>query len=195
MSELKNKRAAIFLNGSYPVEGHGFYRKRMEEARSDGLLVAVDGALRLFDHLKVEPHLMLGDFDSADTQLLKEFSDIETQKYPSEKDFTDGELALRYLLDHGYEQIDIYGAIDTDFETDQMLANIFNLAIANDYARAAEDRISVRLVDHCQYIYLIEDSTLEIAGRRDDVFSILPITRQAVLTVSGAKWPLTEETI
>jgi thiamine pyrophosphokinase len=195
MREQQRLRAAVFLNGDYPGDQQEFYRARIEVALRDRHVVAVDGALHLFRELQLRPHVLLGDFDSVSAELLIAFSDVESIRYPTEKDQTDGELALRYLLDRGYSDIEVYGAIDTRFETDQMLANVFTLAIANDYARPGGIGIAARLVDHRQYIYLLEDSSLTLTGKPGEMFSVLPISPLLRLTIVGAKWELVDERI
>ncbi|MCK4857656.1 MAG: thiamine diphosphokinase [candidate division Zixibacteria bacterium] len=190
MAKNPTKKAAVFLNGSYPEEQLPFYLERIDQASGVATIVAVDGALRLFHRLQRKPDLIIGDFDSVDADLLSAFADIDRRYYPSEKDQTDGEIALCYLLEQGYKDIDIYGAIDTNFETDQMLANIFNLALATRHARETGNPINIRLVDHRQHIYLIEDDKLTLQGAPGDLFSVLPLSSRIILTISGARWEL-----
>ncbi len=194
-NDQHSRHASIFLNGSYPEEKLEFYRKQMEVALTRGFVVAVDGALQLFQRFGLRPHLILGDFDSVTHEVLEDFAEIEKVSYSTDKDQTDGELALRYLLDRGYDKLDIFGAIDTEFETDQMLANIFALSIANEYSRASGVRVAARLVDHIQHIYLLENESLSLSGQAGHLLSIVPISQQVTLSVSGVKWPLQEATI
>jgi thiamine pyrophosphokinase len=190
--DQRSRHAAIFLNGSYPIGHLEFYRDHVQKALTRGLVVAVDGALHLFQRFGMRPHLILGDFDSVTHETLADFTEIERVSYPTEKDQTDGELALRYILDRGYDSVDIFGAIDTQFETDQMLANIFSLSIANEYSRASGVKIAARLVDHLQHIYLLENDSLGLSGTAGDILSIVPISQQVTLSVGGVKWPLQE---
>lgn len=194
-NDQHSRHAAIFLNGSYPEAKLEFYRDHIQEALTRGVVVAVDGALHLFQRCGIRPHLILGDFDSVSSEVLADFTEIERVSYSTDKDQTDGELALRYLLERSYDSIDIYGAIDTEFETDQMLANIFSLALVNEYSRASGVKIAARLVDHIQHIYLLENDSLELAGKAGDILSLVPISPQVTLSVSGVKWPLQEVSI
>jgi thiamine pyrophosphokinase len=148
-------------------------------------LVAVDAALALFAELEQRPTLLLGDFDSVAPEVLTRFGDCERVAFDTDKDKTDGELALRHLLERGHDQIDIYGAIDSEFESDQMLGNIFCLQIAGEFAD-----VEVRLVDHRQHIYLLESQKLTLAGRPNDLLSILPLSDEVELTTIGLKWEL-----
>lgn len=191
---MQSKRAAIFLNGSYPDEEKAFYRAAVESGLSDGLVLAVDGALLLFDQLGLRPHLILGDFDSTPQELLDRFADIERIVYPGDKDQTDGELALRYLLERDFAHVDIFGAIDTHFETDQMLANLFSLALVKPSTNA-EMKPVVRLVDHCQYIYFVEDGELALEGSPGQILSVTPLSPVIRLSLEGAKWDLDDAEI
>ncbi|MFH2054505.1 MAG: thiamine diphosphokinase [bacterium] len=185
-----SKEATIWLAGSYPREQYDFYREKLTAALAGGTVVAVDAALILFTEFRLRPHVLLGDFDSIEPQLLEEYADCEQVIFDSDKDKTDGELALRYLLERGFRQIDIYGAIDTDFESDQMLANIFCLQTARDFPDAR-----VRLVDHRQHIYMIESQAITLSGKPGDGVSVLPLSDEIELSVSGVRWELKEARI
>ena len=76
-----------------------------------------------------------------------------------------------------------------------MLANIFSLSIANEYSRASGVKIAARLVDHLQHVYLLENDSLDLAGKAGDILSIVPVSQQATLSISGVKWPLQEVSI
>jgi len=179
------KQATIWLAGSYPESAHKFFRAELSKARELGPVVAVDAALALFAKLDMRPTLLLGDFDSVEPSLLKRFAEIERISYDSDKDKTDGELALRYLLDRDYQKIDIYGAIDTEFESDQMLANIFCLRFGKETGDT-----ELRLVDHRQHIYLLEDEVKRLSGKRGNVISIMPLSDEVVISISGVRWEL-----
>jgi thiamine pyrophosphokinase len=155
----------------------------------------VDGALRLFSRLSRRPHLIIGDFDSASDELLAEFAECEKVIYERIKDQTDGELALRLVLERRSFDIDIYGGIDTDFESDQMLANIFNLTIAGEYRDDYGRPARLRLVDHCQHIYLLESAELTLTGRAGNKLSILPLSDEIQLSVCGVRWQLDKATV
>jgi len=180
-----SKKATIWLAGCYPREQYDFYRERLSAALAESMVVAVDAALILFTEFKARPHVLLGDFDSIEPQLLEEYSDCEQVIFDSDKDKTDGELALRYLLERGYEKIEIFGAIDCEFESDQMLANFFALHAAREYPQS-----QVRLVDHRQQIYLVESRALRLAGKPGNGVSVLPMSDEVVVSISGVRWPL-----
>jgi len=187
------KQAAVFLNGAYPTAHIDFYGEAIDIAKGRGYVVCVDGALGLFHQLGRRPDLILGDFDSVDSAMLDKYSEIQHVTYPTEKDATDGELAVRFVLDHGYDQIEIYGAFDMSFESDQMLANVFLLAMVTDRRRVTGQELSARLVDHRQEIYFLDDTNLELFGMPGDMLSVIPISRSVRVTLRGVKWELTDQ--
>lgn len=187
------KHAAIFLNGAYPTAHLDFYGAAIDMAKGQGFVVCVDGALKLFAELNKRPDLIIGDFDSVDAATLQSYNDVERVTFPTDKDATDGELAVRFVLDHGCNQIEIYGAFDTAFESDQMLANVFLLALISDRRRVTGLELSARLVDHRQEVYFVDDGDLELTGTPGDMLSIIPISRSVRVTLRGVKWELDDQ--
>ncbi len=187
------KPAAIFLNGAYPMTHLDFYGEAIDEAKSRGLVVSVDGALHLFDAVGKTPDLLLGDFDSVDAAVLRKYAGVKQVNYPTDKNATDGELAVRHVLDQGCDQIEIFGAFDTTFESDQMLANVLLLALVSERQRATAQTLNARLVDHRQEVYFLEDGDLQLTGTPGDVLSIIPLSRDVRVTLRGTKWELTDQ--
>ncbi len=71
--------------------------------------IAIDKGLEYLLRENIEPAILIGDFDSlSDVSLLL---NREYKRYPVKKDDTDTELAIQYAIEHGYDEIDIYGAI------------------------------------------------------------------------------------
>jgi thiamine pyrophosphokinase len=90
------KRGIVLLNGA-PYEGKIDDRNAM--------VYCCDGAYR-WAKGKVRIDKNLGDYDS-----LNEIPDPPPEEvFPTEKNFTDGEAAVRRLLDSGVTDIEIYGA-------------------------------------------------------------------------------------
>ena len=88
-------KGILLLNGD-PYEG---------EIDAEGALVyCCDGAYA-WAKGKVRIDKNVGDFDSLDEKPFPEPDEI----YPSEKNFTDGEIALFKLIDAGVDEIKIYG--------------------------------------------------------------------------------------
>ncbi len=69
---------------------------------SEDYIIGVDGGINTLDKINLHPHIIIGDFDSAnlDNRFLN--IDIEKITHEPEKDFTDTELALDYAIKHGF---------------------------------------------------------------------------------------------
>jgi thiamine pyrophosphokinase len=184
------KRALIFLNGHYPAEQISFYQNQLDSASAGDLVIAADGALNFFHEMKRRPSCVLGDFDSVRVEVLDAYIDLLRVEYPRDKDATDGELAIQYALNHECDSLDIYGAIDSVNESDQMLSNIFCLAVAQRFGEKNGRTISARIIDHRQCIYLLQDGNMSLSGSPGDQLSIITISETAKLTLRGTKWQL-----
>ncbi len=70
----------------------------------NALVYCCDGAYRWAKN-KVRIDKNIGDFDSLDETPYP----LPEEVYPAEKDFTDGEIALKKMLEAGADEIEIYG--------------------------------------------------------------------------------------
>lgn len=86
-------------------------------------LVAVDGGLRQIEDWGLEPHEILGDFDS-----LEKAPPQNATVLPCEKDWTDMEYALNLALDKGFRRFILQGGLggrlDHSFANLQLLHRI-----------------------------------------------------------------------
>ena len=91
----------------------------------DDYVLAADGGLRHTEKLGIQPHGILGDFDSLG------YVPKGAQVFPVEKDDTDAMLAARKGLELGYRDFLFYGSLDgprldhtiANFQTLQFLAD------------------------------------------------------------------------
>jgi len=154
--------------------------------RPDDLLIAADGGLRWFHALGLTPHVVVGDLDSiteADHRALSE-AHVRVEQFPTRKDETDLELALRLACAEGAEDILILGALGGRW--DQTLANL--LLLAHPVLRG----VRTRLADGNQTIYLIQNQE-NIEGQPGDTVSLIPLSGDAHgVTTHGLEYPLTE---
>lgn len=82
-------------------------------------IVACDAGYRNAAKLGVRPDLIVGDFDSAPQPV----TDRETIVLPHVKDDTDTQFAARWLVEHGYEDAVLLGALG-GARVEHMFANI-----------------------------------------------------------------------
>lgn len=82
-------------------------------------IVACDAGYRNADRLGVCPDLIVGDFDSAPQPA----TNRETIVLPHVKDDTDTQFAAKWLVEHGYEEVILLGALG-GARVEHMFANI-----------------------------------------------------------------------
>lgn len=164
------KRAIILLNGE-PYEG---------EIDADGAYVyCCDGAYRWAKNtVKIDENL--GDFDSLDEQP----TPPPSQVYPSEKDYTDGELALNRAIERGFCEVEIYGG--GGGREDHFLGNLHLLY------QASERGISARMITNYATLF-IGHGDVSLCGLKGKTCSIIPFGGKAhIMESNGFYYPLPE---
>jgi len=108
-----NRIGLLFTGGEGPSAGQCI--RITEEARSLScgipLIAAADSGLLLAEKAGIEPDWIIGDMDSLGTEAsrLKNYPAEKILTYPTDKDFTDTELAFTLLREKGGEKIWIIG--------------------------------------------------------------------------------------
>jgi thiamine pyrophosphokinase len=170
------KKAVLFLEGKYERWHRAFYR-RLCRGR---FTVAVDGGYRFFRSAGMTPDLLIGDFDSVEEEVRHVTERTELLQFPTDKDWTDTELALDYCLEHGSREIDIVQP--SLGEPDHFLANLFLLT--REENRGAD----VRLVAPRYELRFVADSRLFLKGVKGCRVSVLPLNRSIRLTCRGTEY-------
>jgi thiamine pyrophosphokinase len=145
------------------------------------LVIAADGGYRYLQTFGIQPHLLVGDFDSLDTLP----TDIEICRYPVMKDDTDTMLAIKIGLDQGYRQFRIFGG--TGGRLDHTLANVQSLAyIAQHGGRGY-------LIGSGQNITVIKDSELRFNENASGILSVFTFSGPASgVFLEGLLYPLND---
>ncbi len=148
-------------------------------------VIAADSGILHAAELGITPELWLGDFDSADEGMFALYEHVPRRTYPENKAMTDGELAVAAAIDKGATALIFAGAFGGARSDHAFL----HLAAA---ISVAETGLPVLLTSGRQ-----EGRPLLRGVNRFDypsgtLFSILPFTDLAGLTIRGAKWPLVE---
>lgn len=147
-------------------------------------VIAADSGLEHAERLGIRVDYILGDYDSVKPEVLEMYAgNTETVTYPSEKDFTDTHLALLRAINNGAEVIDLIGA--TGSRLDHTMTNIFVMKAALD----AETECAI--YDAHNKIYLTDGNvSVKKCEQYGKYISFAPMTEQAVLSISGVKYPL-----
>ena len=176
---FSEKRIAVICNA--PIVDYPKIRQRILNYPR---LIAVDGGLNHCDRMGLKPHLLLGDFDSADPAILSKFSSVPQIRHPEEKDQTDLELALAKVYDPQIEEIAVFGALNG--RIDHALGNLILLT-----------RYPGKMVleSENERVFVI-DKSIEFASYLGQVISLIPLNGPAVgIQTKGLKWELDGRTL
>ena len=158
------KPALIFLNGYYDKRHFDFYRQEIENALENRFpLICADGGIKIFDELNqrgntpLVPDVLIGDMDSAEEVETKAKHTIQDWIGQTDKDYTDGQLAVDYALEQcNCRHIIIYGGLPRPeaYETDQFLGNL-KLMRFGHYRVSTDEPYSAEMRDPKQTIHYV----------------------------------------
>lgn len=150
---------------------------------ADSRVIAADSGMRHARELALVPELWVGDFDSTTVLLERAYPDIPRERFPAEKDKTDGELAVAAALAKGATSLVLAGAFG-GIRSDHAL---LHLALA---LRLAEQGVDVLLTSGTQEGMPLRPGRMEYDFADATLFSIVGFSDLSGLSVSGARWPL-----
>jgi thiamine pyrophosphokinase len=181
------KRAIVLTNGH--IQDPATIRSRLKEW-SQAIVVAADGGSLHAETLGLPLHVVIGDLDSLSEDALIKLSTehVDIQKFPSEKDETDLELALLYAAELGATQIVILGAFGG--RLDMSVANLLLLT----HPQLTE--IHIEIWNGNQTAWIIRPPGGEIQGQSGDTLSLIPLHGEAKgVTTRNLEYPLYDETL
>lgn len=168
-------RCIIVLNGK--IKDYSAFEG---VAREGDFIICADGGLRHAKKLGLKPHLIMGDFDSFN---IDDVPDGKVLRFPIEKDKTDGEIAVEYALDKGFEEILLIGALGG--RTDHLLANVLLLEAIEKAGKKA------CIMDCSERIYCINAGIYKFEAKKGDIISIIPISESVEgISLLGFYYPL-----
>ncbi len=176
------KKAVLVLNGEFPDPNI-----LASYDSSAYIKIAVDGGLKYFRHAKISPDILIGDLDSisSEDRAWAEQQSVQILQYPPEKDASDFELALKWLINQGIPWVRILAALGG--RLDQSMANCFLLM--NDQLNGMD----VRFEDGKEEVCLIHQSVI-LHGQPGDIVSLIPLqTVVHGVTTHDLKYPLHDE--
>lgn len=141
----------------------------------EDLLIAADAGYVHLQKLNIEPHILLGDFDS-----MKAPENREIIVHPVMKDDTDTMLAIKLGFEKGYSEFMIYGALGGE-RTDHTVANIQTLAFI------AENGGKGTLIGNGEFFTVIKNGEIEIEKGENPIFSVFAYGGEAEgISIKGA---------
>lgn len=144
----------------------------------DCFVVCTDGAYGWAKKLGLKPDITVGDFDSLGYVP----DDCPTEKYPSEKNQTDGEIALSFLKEKGCRDVIVYGAFGR--RTDHFLGNLALLGAAETMG------LRLTLKNDFESIFL-GDGLVKFRPHKNGTISLVPYGDSShIINSKGLKYPL-----
>lgn len=170
---------AIIVGGGNPPQKDLIKRYMSGEY----IILAADSGADILYKYGIDPHYLLGDFDSIDENVLNVITaGVNTIRLPREKDYTDTHIAVLKAIELGAREIVLLGC--TGKRIDHFMANLCLLKLA------LEEGVHGYIVDEINEIYLIDKSTV-IKGKMGQVFSLFSYCEDTLgLTIEGAKYAL-----
>lgn len=174
-------RALIFANGNFEEPA-----SLLDDIKAHDLIIAADGGAQHCLNKGLEPAVVIGDFDSIDASLVEEYKKLNVQfiLFPRDKNETDLELALRYAVGKGVDQIVLFGLLGG--RMDQSLANV--LLLTRDEWRHVDLVVS----QGADIAYLLNgEKIIQLQGNPGDIVSLVPLSEIVNgVTTYGLRWKL-----
>src|SRR5690554_5151332 len=162
------------------VSGGKVNRNQLKKIlRNSHFVIAVDSGLRALKDIGVIPNLLVGDLDSIDevTFNWSKEKNLEVLKFPIQKDQTDTEIAVDYLVEKKTDEIVLLGC--TGSRLDHMLSNISLLR------KLSKLGIEAKIVDENNEIRYL-NSNVSIEKKDGQYISVVPISLDGIiLTLRG----------
>lgn len=161
----------------------GAFDALVEPICANDYIIAADGGLTHLQALELQPHCILGDFDSLG------YVPQDSVVFPVEKDDTDSMLAVRQGLAKGYRRFVLYGALEGK-RLDHAVANFQTLQFIADHGGTGY------LVGHSTVATVIKNSTLTLQPRPEGIVSVFCMGADAQgVTIRGLQYGLEKGTL
>lgn len=163
-------RVIIISGGNYSFCG---------EFAEDDYVICADSGYDAALKNGIRVNLLMGDMDSVKADISSEEKKL---LFPSRKDYTDTELAVRHAVDMKPREIILLGCLGS--RADHSLANIFLLKYIS------EQGINAHIEDENNKIYYYKDSA-KLDGMIGKTVSLIPITSEIRgITTKGMDYSL-----
>lgn len=166
----------VILNGGRPeIFDKAFFENKY--------VICADGAYSYAKKMGIKVDLLAGDFDS----LAEIPQNINILRFDSDKDFTDGEIALDEAVKRGAEKITLIGA--SGGRDDHWYANIMLLY------RALKKGVNASIkTDTCD-IHMF-DKDFKLGVKKGNYFSLVPFNGSLhIMNTEGLKYVIKDRTL
>ena len=168
-------RAFLFTNSHCQPE-----IKRL--INSQDIIIGVDGGVNTLDTINLEPHIIIGDFDSAQSDNRFLTLNIKQITHHPEKDFTDTELAIDYAMEQRYSPLIIVNSMQK--RLDHVLGVIASLRYLSSKGIKA-------LILGDKQLFIILDKTNQFTLPINTIVSLIPLSdKVSGISTQGLYYPL-----
>ncbi|WP_297435092.1 thiamine diphosphokinase [uncultured Clostridium sp.] len=144
--------------------------------------IAIDKGAEVFIDNNLKPDYVVGDFDSISEKYNDRIKNLEKYIYPSEKDYTDSDIAIRLAFKLQATEIIMLGM--TGGRVDHMLGNLGLLD------RCLKNNVRAYIIDKNSKIFLVDKKVL-LDGEKNEVISFYPFGETVKgLNIKNAKYEL-----
>ncbi|MDY6062932.1 MAG: thiamine diphosphokinase [Erysipelotrichaceae bacterium] len=150
----------------------------------DADYIGVDGGALFLASQKIKMVAAIGDFDSInknDLAIIKKYTD-KIIEYPSVKDYSDSELAIKYATTLNYQHLIVIGGIGK--RLDHSLNNLILLDKYSDF--------DITIRDYNNKAYILKPGIHMLAKSHYQYFSFFTLT-DSELSLIGFKYPLNNQ--
>ena len=161
-------------------------------AAAADVVIAADGGALALERWGILPKTLVGDFDSVGLDRMAKYRERGTTvvQYPVAKDQSDLEIAMRYAIDSGADEITLLGILG-GARVDHALTNAMLLA---DPAYRGRGLRAVFGDTEIRALHAGETATLR--GNIGDTATLVPVRGDAMgVRTEGLRYPLTGQTL
>lgn len=159
----------------------------MSQLSSGKTFIALDGACRLLYGLDIVPDIILGDMDSADSDILDHFEKRGSKIVTApDQNFSDFEKGVMYCHEHDAQSIDVFNACHD--RMDHFIGNVFFLK------KYYNPHCPIQMFTESACILFLRDGSLNLRvkiGAKCGFFG-LP---DCIISVSGVKYQLKRQSL
>lgn len=136
------------------------------QLREQDFLVAVDGGYDTVKKMGLEPNLVLGDFDSVQSEPVAK----ECVRLKREKDETDTLYAVQLMVERGYQYMVIYGGTGGE-RISHTISNLQTLIAFSD--------LHLFLVDREEAMFLLIDGEIHFSKDCQGMLSVFSMSEES----------------
>lgn len=177
------KKALVVANGDNDLSF-------LQQIKGDyELIIAADGAANKLSQANVIPHILVGDFDSVESDILNKYKAMGSKLHQLDpmKDYSDTHIAVDVAIENGYDHVDLAGALGGRW--DHSFANL-NL-LYYGYKKG----VQIRLISPDNKAQLLGVGEYLFPIQKDYYWSFLALFEEVVITLEGMKYPLKERLV